>query len=256
MLAFLRMELRAGNVAVGDESRDGAAVVCFGNDISEVCRDEMIGMHEVGVQAVRTRRQAGEEGMIAQGRQRVPTHVGNFECRIIRLDGADFAGNPIQAVADAVLQTARCQHLHADADAEKRTAFGSDGVLQGVAHAGNRFEAAAAIGESPNAGQHDAISLAHDVWIGGHLNAAFGGAVARGAFERLCGRVQVAGAVVDDGDVLHAWSVLSSSVLRWSLLRFRRGRGSSGVWQTRRAGARGATFGLQWWRVGCLPSSR
>ena len=57
-----------------------------------------------------------------------------------------------------------------------------------------------AIGEGADARQHHAIGARDVIRIAGHYDRLIVAAVARGALERLGGRVQIAGAVVDDGD--------------------------------------------------------
>ena len=73
-------------------------------------------------------------------------------------------------------------------------------LVQRLDHAGHRIEAVAAIGEGADARQHHAVGAAHRVGIAGDHDRLVEPALARGALERLGGRVQIAGAVIDDRD--------------------------------------------------------
>ena len=74
-------------------------------------------------------------------------------------------------------------------------------LLERVDHAGDRIEPAPAIGEGADARQHDAVGAAQlssgSLVTSDRLVVA---ALARGALERLRRRVQIARAVIDDGD--------------------------------------------------------
>ena len=128
---------------------------------------------------------------------------GILSVRVVGRDGAHLAGDPVEPVGRLELQPAAGHELHADADAEKRPAFDAHRVFQGFAHAGHGFEAALAVGEGADARQHDTVGGGDDVGVGRQRNHRVGLALARGALEGLGGGVQVAGAVVDDGDALH-----------------------------------------------------
>ena len=70
---------------------------------------------------------------------------------------------------------------------------------------GNGVEPGAAIGIGADARQHDAVGGAHAIGVGGQLDLGRDAGFARGAFESLGRRAQIAGAVVDDGDT-HCFS--------------------------------------------------
>ncbi len=72
--------------------------------------------------------------------------------------------------------------------------------LERLDHARHRIEPAPAIGEGADAGQHHAVGAAHRVGIAGHHDRLGVPALARRALERLGRRMQIAGAVIDDGD--------------------------------------------------------
>ncbi len=67
-------------------------------------------------------------------------------------------------------------------------------------HAVERIEPAAAIGEGADAGQHDAVGAKHHFGIAGDHDLLRIFHAARCALERLRRRVQIAGAVIDDGN--------------------------------------------------------
>ena len=117
-------------------------------------------MNEIGVQAGFAGRDAGEHGMRPQPVQIVPAHMRDFQQGIARPDRRDVAGDPAQSLGDFILQTARRHQLHADADAEERAAARAHRFFQRLDHAGDRVEAAPAIGEGADAGQHDLIGRA------------------------------------------------------------------------------------------------
>ena len=82
--------------------------------------------------------------------------------------------------------------LHTDTNAEKRPSVLPHALLEGVDHARNFVEPAAAIGECADAGQHDAISARYRIGIARHCNWLFVSALTRGAFESLRRRMQIA----------------------------------------------------------------
>ena len=155
-------------------------------------------MHEIGVQPLRAERQAVEQLVLARNVERVPAHVRNFQVRIGRRDAIDLAGDPAQALRHLVFAPALGQQLHADADAEERPALLAHRLLERGDHAVDRIETAAAIGKGADAGKHDAVGGGHHIRIAGHDDRLVEAGFVRRALERLGGRVQIAGAVVDD----------------------------------------------------------
>ena len=77
--------------------------------------------------------------------------------------------------------------------------------VQCIDHAGNVVEPAPAIGKGADAGQHHAIGGRHRVGIARHNNRLIVPAFARSAFEGFRRRMQIARAVVDNGDA-HRWA--------------------------------------------------
>ncbi len=99
-----------------------------------------------------------------------------------------------------MLLAAGRHQLHADADAEERPRLLSHGFRHRLDHAVELVEALAAIGERPDARQHDAIGAIHHLGITGDNDLVELLHAARRALERLGGRVQIAGAVINDGN--------------------------------------------------------
>ena len=61
-------------------------------------------------------------------------------------------------------------------------------------------EAAPAVGEGADAGQHHPVGRGHDAWIVRHHDRLLQAGILRRALECLGRRVKIAGAVIDDGD--------------------------------------------------------
>ena len=100
----------------------------------------------------------------------------------------------------SIFAAALGHELHADTNAEKRPALLADALVQRLDHAGNRIETAPAIRKGADAGQHHAVGARDRVGIAGHHDRLIVAALARGALEGLGGGMQIARAVVDDGD--------------------------------------------------------
>ena len=133
--------------------------------------------------------------------QRVPAHVRDLQRGVGRLDQRHVAGDPAEPRARDVFEAALGHQLHADADAEERPAAAAHGLLQRLDHAGHGVEPGAAVGEGADARQHDAVGREHRVGIAGDDDRHRRRPASRAArSKRLVGRVQVARAVVDDGD--------------------------------------------------------
>ncbi len=92
------------------------------------------------------------------------------------------------------------KQLHADADAEKRPALSSDGLIQRLDHPGDGIEAAPAIGNAPTPGKNNPLGARDNIRIGGDVDAGSRSGFARGALKSLGGGVKIAGTVIDDGD--------------------------------------------------------
>src|SRR5262245_61483530 len=119
-LTLLRMELGAGIAVARDDSGDRPAIIGVGHEVGAVARIEVIGVHEIGMQALRTQGNAGEQWMGLAFAQRVPTHMRDLQLSIGRRDAIDLAGDPAQALGDLVFAPTLGHELHADADAEER----------------------------------------------------------------------------------------------------------------------------------------
>src|SRR4029078_787632 len=79
LLALLGMKLRAGDVAVGDERRDRAAVIRLGDDDAALFRGEMTRVHEIRVRSAGSRLDTIEQRMRIDDVERVPAHMRNFQ---------------------------------------------------------------------------------------------------------------------------------------------------------------------------------
>jgi hypothetical protein len=90
--------------------------------------------------------------------------------------------------------------LHADANAEERPAVFQHALFERLDHAGNGVEAAPAIGEGADAGQHDAGGSGDIIRLAGDQDRLVVAAVARGALKSFRRCVKIARAVIDDGD--------------------------------------------------------
>jgi len=157
-------------------------------------------MHEIGVQTALARADSLEQRVRMFHVNRVPADLRDFQRRVGRLHLLHVAGDPAESSRDRLFQASLGHQLHADADAEERTAVPDRDLLDRLDHARHRVEPGAAVGIGAHAWQHDAVGAAHPIGIGGQLDLGAHAAFARGAFERLGGRAQIARAVVDNGN--------------------------------------------------------
>src|SRR5690606_39778241 len=105
------------------------------------------------------------------------------------------AGAQADAVNAAVLLAALHPRQHAHADAEEPA------ILADLAHQGVEAQATDlghAVADGTDAGEHHAIRLADHLGVAGHQHST-----GADMFEGLGHRVQVAHAVIDDGNGLH-----------------------------------------------------
>ena len=100
-----------------------------------------------------------------------------------------------------MLEPALGHELKPDADAEKGLAAPLHGLLERLDHAWHVLEPPLAIGKGADAWKHDALGVGNVLGPRRHLDGKVRPLLARGALEGLCGGVEVAGAVIDDGDV-------------------------------------------------------
>ena len=103
---LLGMELRADDVVARHDRGDRAAVIGFRHKIGAIRHFELVGMDEIGVQALRPERQAVEQRMRPIDVERVPAHMRNFQVRITGRDAIDLAGDPAQPRGDLVFAAA------------------------------------------------------------------------------------------------------------------------------------------------------
>ena len=138
-------------------------------------------MHEIGVQALRTERQAVEQRV-----RRATLSVFQPMCGIFRFGslGAMRSTSPAiqpSPAVDLVFAAALGQQLHADADAEERPAFAAHRFLERRDHAGDGVETAPAIGEGADAGQHHPVGRRHDRRIVRHHDRLSQAGISRAA---------------------------------------------------------------------------
>src|SRR5215472_3613854 len=199
-LALLRVELRSDHGVAADDRGEGAAVVRFGDEIGSRGRLEVERMHEISVQALRPDGDALQQRMRPARIERVPTHMRDLQTSIRRRDAFDLARNPAQPLRHLVFAAAFRHELHADANAEERPAAHAHAVVERLHHAADGIEPAPAIGEGADARQHHALGAGDLLRIARHHDRLRQSFLARGALERFRRRVQIARAVIDDGD--------------------------------------------------------
>jgi hypothetical protein len=116
----------------------------------------------------------------------------NLQLGIRWRNAIDFAWYPPQTWRHPILASAFRHQLHADADAEERRAPFADTPLERVHHAWNCIEAAPAIGERADSGQHNPVSARNHFRIAGDRNRLLMPAFTSGALKSLSGRMQIA----------------------------------------------------------------
>ena len=122
----------------------------------------------------------------------VPAHVRNLQAGVGRLKAHHVAANPVQPLVLAVLQTARGQQLHANADAKERAGLLVGGGRQRVHKAGDGMQRRRALAISAHARQHDAIGAGNVFRLAGNLHLRIQAQITRRPLERLGGGAQVA----------------------------------------------------------------
>src|SRR3569833_479662 len=199
-LALLGMELRADRSVLGNDCGDRPAIIGPRQHVILVHRIEVIGVHEIGVAAFRSERQPLQHRMLLHQIERVPAHVRDLQALVARRDLLDIAGNPVEAVGRDVLLAAGRHQLHADTDAEEWSRLVAHRFRHGFTHAIVGVDSAPAIGEGAVPGLHDAIGAIDRIRIARHHDLLRLFHAARGAFEGLGRRMQIAGAIIDDRD--------------------------------------------------------
>src|SRR5262245_19912568 len=199
-LALLRVELSSDHRVAADDRGEGTAVVRFGDEIAARARLEVERMHEISMQALRPDGDALEQRMRPARIERVAAHMRDLQTRIRRGHAFDLARNPTQPLRHLVFAAAFGHELHADANAEERPAAPAHAVVERLHHAADGVEPTPAIGEGAHARQHHAVGAGDLVGFARHHDRLRQPFLARGALERFRRRMQVARAVIDDGD--------------------------------------------------------
>ncbi|MNL17768.1 hypothetical protein D3C87_1388830 [compost metagenome] len=205
------MELGAENVVAANAGSQRPAIVGRGNRVRRVVGLQMIGVDEIGVQAIGARLDTLEQRVGPGHRNGVPAHMRDFQCRVGGGDLFHGAGDPAQALGHHLFAAFAGQQLHADANAQERHAALDDALVQHLDHAGHGLKARHAIGKGADTGQHDAVGRADHIGVCGHGDdvtlAAFGGDPLKG----LGGGAQIARAIVDNGNRTHALPSMADS---------------------------------------------
>ena len=134
--------------------------------------------------------------------ERVPAHVRDFQIGVVGFDAATSPAIQPRPGVDLDIPPALGEKLHADANAEKRPALLEHGLASSArpcraihrARAGNRRRRrrpAARYGQPPRRPPGSGVTAMSQEMSG----------LARGALESLVGGMQIARAVIDDGDV-------------------------------------------------------
>src|SRR4029450_10709369 len=199
-LALLRVELRSDHRVAADDRGEGAAVVRFGDEITARRRLEVERMQQISVQALRPDGDALEQRMRPARIERVPAHMRDLQTWIRRLNTLDLARNPAQPLRHLVFAAAFGHELHAHTNAEDRPAAPAHAVVERLHHAADGIEPTPAIGKGADARQHHALGPGDLFRIARHHDRLRQSFLARGALERFRRRVQIARAVIDDGD--------------------------------------------------------
>src|SRR6516165_9730250 len=132
--------------------------------------------------------------------KRIPSHMRYLQRGVARGDPIDFASNPAQSLDHLVLAAALGEELHTDADAEKRPAFAANRLFERIDHAGHGIKATAAVGESSHSGQNNSVGARHDIRIARDQDRLTRPGVMRRSLKGFGRGMQVARAVVNDGD--------------------------------------------------------
>ena len=206
------MELRAEQIAPRHRCRDRLrAIAGSGGHIGRVSHAERIGMREIDMRLWPETRQ---DGVRRAGKaQPVPAHMRHAKA-LARLDARDLAADPSEPRRRAIL-AARLRHqLHADTNTEEGFAARETGGFQRLDHAGLRAQSGGAIGEMPDARQHDPLGGKNVVRPVGDADLMARSGQTRGFTQGAAGRVQVSGSVVDEGNKAHGRALSPAGPVR------------------------------------------
>ncbi len=165
-------------------------MVGHGQRMVPVIGDEVIGMEEIGLARFQQRSLGADEDI-------VPAHVGDLDRGIGPLDQPHLAADPVQPRGHAMLHPARGEQLHADTDAQERRGADQHALGHCLDQVGDRPQPFGAGPETADTGQDNAIGGADHVRIGGDLHA-----LGPGGLQRICHRVKIARAVIDQRENL------------------------------------------------------
>src|SRR5215813_4653464 len=137
--------------------------------------------------------------------ERVPAHMRNLQRRIGWLDAVDFAGDPAKARRHLIFSPALSHQLHSNANSKKRFSILSYTLFKRVDHSRDCVETSPAIGKCADAGQHHTVGTHNRIRIVRHENWLLVSIFTCSPFEGLGSRMQIAGAIVNDGNA-HRWA--------------------------------------------------
>src|SRR5215213_9665127 len=129
----------------------------------------------------------------------------------MRFDPTHRTLDPSQSRRLAKFHSNLRHELHADTDAEEGVSLFQHSFLQGLGQANNAMKPVAALLESTDTRQHDAIGATHFLRIPGHENFSSNPTFRCGALEGLFRRAEVAGSIIYNCDTHHAASTEARS---------------------------------------------
>src|SRR5688572_2763104 len=188
------MELDANQVVPVDSGHDFlAGEIDGGRHVTFVLACKVVAVHVVEGLAIE---RSVENGAVRSRRHGHPPDVRDPVLRQLLLQLDHVPGNQAQPGSVAILETAICQHLHAEADADERP-FRVDGVSTQQRAELVRVQARHRALECANPGQHQDVCLIHFARVlhDRHLRTD--------TVKCIRDRQQVADVQIDDGN---AWS--------------------------------------------------
>lgn len=207
MLAFFGMELAGVEVIFPDHGREGDAVVGAGGDDRFVAGPNIVRVNKVNARAIW---QTGEDRGRADDIDFIPTHMRHLERLAGEMvgDGVeshDIAAKDTEPFVDSILMAAIEKELQAQTDSEHRSAFGVV-IAKGIVES-HFFQVSDRITKSTDARQNQAVGRED-------LFRARGNECAMpDMLDGFGNASQVSHSVVNNGDGIHAWSVLASIML-------------------------------------------
>src|SRR5690606_930569 len=183
------------HIVAANHGGNRPAIIDGGKDVRRTGGGEMIAVHKVSMLAACN---PVKKRMRPVKLQFVPSHMRYFEGGIGRLQRDDVALDPAQSLGLAMLKALSRHQLHADADAEKRSALRDDSFPQGIDHAINGGKPLAAGAKCPDARQHDPVRGDDLFGAACHQDGSIPTALPARPLECLGGGAKVSRPVVND----------------------------------------------------------